>query len=244
MNFLKLLDDINYHYKNKEELGQLTLSGITDNSRDVKEGYLFVAVKGYQLDGHDFIQESIGRGAIAVIAEKPLPIRIPCIVVENTKELLGHLASSFYNHPSSNKKIIGITGTNGKTTISYMLKAALEEHEISCGLIGTIEYLINGKSKPSQNTTPGAIHLQRMLAESLDEVVIIEVSSHALQQGRVNGVLFDLCVFTNLDGEHLDYHENMNKYFETKYLLFEKLKSHGAAIVNIDDEWGKYYFND
>ncbi len=239
MHLLSLLKDLNIFYTEEAELADIYISGIADDSRQVGQGYLFVACKGHEKDGHEFIEEAIERGAVAIVAESFVNLGVPCIVVKDTKMLLGSLVSQFYGNPSKEKIIIGITGTNGKTTTCYMIKFVLEAHGYRCGLIGTIEYVINGESHPSKNTTPGAVQLQKLLHESRDDVIVIEVSSHALKQGRVNGVDFDLCLFTNLDGEHLDYHDNMDDYFETKYMLFEKMKEAGQVIVNVDDEWGR-----
>lgn len=235
----ELLDGIDYSYKGFDDLNGVTVLGIQDDSRQIKNGDLFVAVRGYSQDGHAFVEEAIKAGAVAIIAEEKIELDVPCIVVSNSKQILGEIVGNFYKHPCLRKRIVGITGTNGKTTISYMLKHVLEKQGFKCGLIGTVEYVINGKKLSSQNTTPGALQLQKMIHDSEDDVIIIEVSSHALKQGRVNGIKFDLCLFTNLDGEHLDYHSDMEDYFETKALLFEKLKSTGMAIVNLDDLWGE-----
>ncbi|MCQ6274802.1 UDP-N-acetylmuramoyl-L-alanyl-D-glutamate--2,6-diaminopimelate ligase [Bacillus sp. V3B] len=224
----------------KGNLDHINITGITDNSKDVKEGYLFVAVSGYSFDGHDYITEAIRLGASAVIGEQDImDLEIPYIQVKNSRKVLGIVAKKFYGNPSSKKIMIGITGTNGKTTISFMLKHILEKNGISCSVIGTLSYIINGKTIESQNTTPGTIKLNSLLAESRDEVVIMEVSSHGLAQYRLEGIEFDYCVFTNLYHDHLDFHGTMEEYFQVKSLLFEKLKPNGLAVINVDNDWGE-----
>ncbi|RPF53971.1 UDP-N-acetylmuramoyl-L-alanyl-D-glutamate--2,6-diaminopimelate ligase [Aquisalibacillus elongatus] len=235
MKLLNLLDNVDY--KSQSNLDDITVVGITDDSREVKTGYLFVAIEGYQSDGHHYIEEAFDNGACAVIGEQDLEFE-QYIKVSNSKQVLGQLVSRYYGQPSLNKKVIGVTGTNGKTTTSYMIKSVFEENGYSCGLIGTIEYYINGESKPSKNTTPGAVTLQKLLYESQDDVVVIEISSHALKQYRVEGVQLDGAIFTNLDSEHLDYHNSMQEYFESKLLIFEYLKPNGFALINTDDQWG------
>lgn len=224
----------------KVNVENIVITGITDNSKDVKEGYLFVAVSGYSFDGHDYIAEAIRSGASAVIGEQNImSLEIPYIQVKNSRKVLGLVAKKFYGDPSSKKVMIGITGTNGKTTTSLMLKHILEKNGISCSVIGTLSYIINGKTIESQNTTPGTLKLNSLLVESKDEVVIMEVSSHGLAQYRLEGIEFDYCVFTNLYHDHLDFHETMEAYFQAKALLFEKLKPNGLAIINVDNDWGE-----
>jgi len=214
------------------------MEGILD-----EEGYLFVAVSGYSFDGHDYIAAAIRLGASAVIGEQDLKnLEIPFIQVKNSRKVLGMVAKKFYDNPSSKKVMIAITGTNGKTTTSFMLKHILERNGISCSVMGTISYIINGKTIESQNTTPGTIILNSLLAESKDEVVIMEVSSHGLAQYRLEGIEFDYCVFTNLYHDHLDFHGTMEEYFQAKSLLFEKLKPNGLSIINVDNEWGRILF--
>ena len=200
----------------------IMITGISDNSKDVKEGYLFVAVSGYSVDGHDYIRDAVRLGAAAVIGEKDIMnLKIPYIQVKNSRKVLGLVAKKFYGNRSSKKIMIGITGTNGKTTTSLMLKHILEKNGITCSVIGTISNIINGEMLESQNTTPGAIKLNSLLTESRDEVVIMEVSSHGLVQYRLEGIEFDYCVFTNLYHDHLDFHGTMEDYFQAKSLLLK-----------------------
>ncbi|MET3697486.1 UDP-N-acetylmuramoylalanyl-D-glutamate--2,6-diaminopimelate ligase [Bacillus oleivorans] len=221
-------------------IDDIKITGITDNSKDTKEGYLFVAVKGYSSDGHEYIEEAIRKGARAVIGEKPMVyLAVPYIQVSNSRRILGAVAKQFYKDPSSQKIMIGVTGTNGKTTISYMLRQILEENGVSCSVIGTIQYMINGETIESRNTTPGNVELNALLAKSEDQAVILEVSSHGLAQYRLEGIEFDYCIFTNLYHEHLDFHQTMEGYFHAKAMLFDKLKSTGLAIINGDNEWGE-----
>lgn len=149
------------------------------------------------------------------------------------------LAKTFYSNSTNNKIIIGITGTNGKTTTSYMLKHILESQGLPCSLFGSISTIINGNEIPSSHTTLDALTYHRLLSESCDQVVIMEVSSHGLIQHRVEGIEFDYCIFTNLEHEHLDYHRDMESYFKAKQSLFTHMKSNGIAIVHSSSEWGR-----
>lgn len=237
MNLNELLTNVDViHHRN---LDDINVDFITDDSREVKPGSMFVAVRGYEHDGHVYIDEAIQNGASVIVGEKDLELLVPYVQVRNSKKALGQILCQYYKQPSACKKVIGVTGTNGKTTTSYMLKAIFEQNNYSVGIIGTIEYFINGESRPSQNTTPGTAMLQKLLYESVDDVIIIEISSHALKQCRVEGVQLDAAIFTNLDSEHLDYHKSMTEYFESKFKIFDLLKPHGYALVNRDDEWGE-----
>ncbi|MDX8288734.1 UDP-N-acetylmuramoyl-L-alanyl-D-glutamate--2,6-diaminopimelate ligase [Metabacillus indicus] len=240
MNLLTLLEQTGHAAFQKDELGACEITGIEANSAKVKEGCLFTAISGYARDGHDYIEDAIRRGAAAVIGEKDLTgLPVPYIRVENSRDSLANLAAHFYDYPSRKHIMIGITGTNGKTTTSFMLRHILQHAGYSCALFGTVHNVINGQAYSSKNTTPDALELQRLLAESKDEVVIMEVSSHGLSQKRLEGIEFDLGLFTNLAHEHLDYHNTIEEYFEVKQQLFSKLKQGGQAIVSTHDEWGQ-----
>ncbi|SDO47853.1 UDP-N-acetylmuramoyl-L-alanyl-D-glutamate--2,6-diaminopimelate ligase [Alkalicoccus daliensis] len=240
MKLHQLLADIDIKTPMQSDIGDIPVHEVTDNSADVKEGYVFVAIGGYSSDGHDFIEASIQQGASLIIGEKDIDnLPVPYIQVPNSRKVLGMLARKLYSEPAKEKLIIGITGTNGKTTTSYMLKHLLESSGKSCSVIGTIENIINGEKIPSRNTTPSSLILHKLLAMSTDEVVIMEVSSHGLSQCRIEGVTFDYCLFTNLHQEHLDYHGSMENYFQAKKLLFEKLAPGGTAVVNTDNPWGE-----
>ena len=223
-----------------DSIYDLDIEGISTNSSNVQPNDLFVAIKGYRVDGHDFIQNAIQAGAQIIIGEKDLTeLPVPYIKVENSRLALAQLACEFYGNPSRDKKMIGITGTNGKTTTSYMLKHILESVGKTCALFGTVKNVVNGQDSSSSNTTPDALELNKQLAQSKDEFIIMEVSSHGLSQFRVTGVEFDFCLFTNLDQDHLDYHQDMEEYFSVKASLFDQLKPDGKAIINHYSIWGK-----
>lgn len=240
MKISDLLHELNLVPSLYTEIKDLDVTGIADNSKDVNNGYIFVANEGYQFDGHDYIPDAINNGAILVIGEKDIAnLRTPYIQVDNSRKVLGIISKKFYQNPSKDKFIIGITGTNGKTTTSHLIKHILEQHGKTCSMIGTIQNTINGQHIPSYNTTPSALTINKLLSESKDEVVIMEVSSHGLTQYRMEGIEIDIGIFTNLYHEHLDYHHTMNEYFQAKLLLFDHLKDHGCAITNTNNEWGE-----
>ncbi|MCF6408390.1 UDP-N-acetylmuramoyl-L-alanyl-D-glutamate--2,6-diaminopimelate ligase [Pseudalkalibacillus salsuginis] len=229
-----LVDDEQYR-----NLPPIRIKRITDSSLDVEQGFLFVAIKGEKTDGHSFINDAIQKGAAAVIGEADITgLPIPYIKVKNSRLALGAISKKFYDNPAKDKIMIGITGTNGKTTTSYLLKHVLESNGISCSLFGTIKNIINGEEIDTCNTTPSVLKLNELLYKSNDQVVILEVSSHGLSQYRLEGLTFDYCLFTNLSHDHLNYHGTMERYFETKASLFFKMKEGGKAIINIDDPWG------
>ena len=241
MKLNKLLQDIiNQASLHDEDIEDIDIKGITNNSLEVEDGFLFIAIKGYQVDGHTYIDQAIKAGARAIIGERKIDkISVPYFQVENSRLILADLAQRFYPD-KSNKTIIGITGTNGKTTTSFMLKHILESCGKKCSLFGSVYNYINGeKSAPSVNTTMDALQIHREIARSNDEFVIMEVSSHALSQHRVKGINYDYALFTNLDHDHLDYHKDMDDYFSVKARLFKQLKKDGAAICNTNNNWGK-----
>jgi UDP-N-acetylmuramoyl-L-alanyl-D-glutamate--2,6-diaminopimelate ligase len=222
------------------------VSGITYDSRRVTPGMLFVAIPGRTTDGHEFISTAIERGASAVICERSraFPSRATRISVPDAREALARAANSYYEHPSKKLKVIGVTGTNGKTTVAFMVKAMLEAAGIKTGLLGTVRYEIGDRVIPAQRTTPESLEVQQMMAQMLKadcEACVMEVSSHALEQKRVLGVEFDVGIFTNLTRDHLDFHGTMENYFAAKRKLFASLAEGGkrsAAIINIDDTFG------
>lgn len=221
-------------------LKNTVVADITSDSRNVKKDGLFVALPGYNLDGHKFIKEAIEKGAKVVAAQKDFnaPSHVKKILIGNLRDKLPVTADNFYGHPSKKLKMIGITGTNGKTTITYLIESILKAAGKGAGVIGTINYRIGGKEFPAANTTPGAVQLQSFLAQTLKKkipYVVMEVSSHSLDQGRVDCVLFDVGIFTNITREHLDYHKTMGNYFSAKIKLFDKLKDSGTAVLNNDD---------
>lgn len=205
---------------------------------------VFVAIHGHGVDGHNFIDQAIEAGAIAVVGEKKIQeLPVPYIQVSNSRLALAKMACQFYGNPSRNKIMIGVTGTNGKTTTAFMLKSILESTGRSCSLFGTVQNIVNGQVLPSATTTLDALEIQRQLSISKDEVVILEVSSHGLSQFRVAGIEFDYCLFTNLDQDHLDYHHDMDDYFSAKSRLFDYLKPQGKAIINGYTTWGLKLIN-
>jgi UDP-N-acetylmuramoyl-L-alanyl-D-glutamate--2,6-diaminopimelate ligase len=225
----------------------LKIKGITSNSKQIKPGFLFVAIKGNRQDGNQFIKEAISRGAGIIVVEKKLPSvsypgKVKFLAVDDCRKFFAQSTHKFYGAPSSKIKVAGITGTNGKTTISYLIEAIAKESGYSCGVIGTINYRFGGKTMAAKNTTPGAGDLQNLLARMHGQKVkycAMEVSSHALDQGRVAGVNFRRAIFTNLTQDHLDYHKSLEKYFSAKAKLFSSLGVSATAIINNDDRYSR-----
>ncbi|MGF9857404.1 UDP-N-acetylmuramoyl-L-alanyl-D-glutamate--2,6-diaminopimelate ligase [Priestia endophytica] len=243
MNIRDVLQDI--EFLNQPQIPHLEIHSISFNSKKVQNDSLFVAISGGQFDGHHYIEDAIKRGAVAIVGEKEMksPLPVPYFRVRNSRESLAKLSSNFYHNPSKKHMMIGVTGTNGKTTTTFILKHLFEEQGLSCTMIGSVMNIINGENRPSIATTPDSLELNRILSESNDDVVIMEVSSHALAQARVEGLAFDACLFTNLSHDHLDYHGSLEEYFLTKARLFQQLKENGKAIINIDTEWGERLFS-
>jgi len=220
---------------------------ITDDSRAVTAGSLFVAVKGERVDGHGFVEQAIKAGAVAVVAQAPVASGpLPFVLVADSRKALGLLGSRFHGDPSARLKMIGVTGTNGKTTTTYLCKALLEGIGRRVGLIGTVGYQIGQETLPAPHTTPGALDLQALLAKMVEgglTTAVMEVSSHALALDRTSGCEYDVAVFTNLTQDHLDFHHTMDEYFEAKLRLFTGLaggrKAGKRALVNVDDPRGK-----
>jgi UDP-N-acetylmuramyl-tripeptide synthetase len=223
-----------------EDYSRLDVVYITDDSRKVKKGDLFIALRGRDTDGYKFIPQAIANGAAFVLCDRDFnaPENVKKIIVKNARSSLPIIAGNFYKHPSEKLKMIGVTGTNGKTTITYLLENIIKAAKKKSGVIGTISYRINGREQKANNTTPGSLELQSLLsqmAKSRTRYAVMEVSSHSLDQGRVAGLYFDAAIFTNLTKEHLDYHKTMKRYFAAKAKLFRKLKKGGTAIINNDD---------
>ena len=213
---------------------------VTDDSRSVTPETLFVAVKGERVDGRRFIPEAVARGARALLLEQEcvLPSEVFALKVPSTRPLMGPLLHTFLGEPSRSLKLVGITGTNGKTTVAWLIQHLMEQAGTSCGLIGTVCYQVGGAQMPSSNTTPGVVLLQGMLSEMVSlgvRACAMEVSSHALAQHRTAGLRFACGVFTNLTPEHLDYHRTLEEYLQAKLCLFEGLGSEAAAVINRDD---------
>jgi UDP-N-acetylmuramoyl-L-alanyl-D-glutamate--2,6-diaminopimelate ligase len=211
--------------------------------------YLFIAISGSQKDGHHYLNEAISSGAKAAIVEHPRALieGVTFITVPDTRRALAHVAERFYQHPSCELSVIGITGTNGKTTTSYLVESILSAAGRHPGVIGTIDYHFGDHHQGAPNTTPSSLELQRIIREMVDadtSHLIMEVSSHALEQKRVEGVHFDVAVFTNLSSEHLDYHGTIERYAKAKELLFthylpRSSKEKTYAVINCDDPIGK-----
>lgn len=217
------------------------VSDIAHDSRKVSKGSLFVAVRGFNSDGHRFIPQAVQQGALAVVVEHEEHSRTlegtPQIIVEDSRRALAQLAAAFYRYPSQRLKLVGITGTKGKTTTSYLVKAIIEAAGHTAGLIGTIDYRVGDKIYPAPNTTPESPDLQRLLDEMVNAgagYCVMEVSSHALALGRTDGCLFETAVFTNLAQDHLDFHKDQESYFQAKLLLFTGLAQDKIAVVNAD----------
>ena len=218
---------------------------VTCDSRQVQPGTLFVAVPGTRQDGAAFSDEAIRRGAVAIVAEKPVPgCPVPVHVVPEARAALADLAARFHGHPTSRLNVVGVTGTNGKTTTTFLVRSILEAAGQKVGLLGTIQHAVGPRVLPSDNTTPGADTLQRYFAEMVRAgcgAAAMEVSSHALDQGRVRGVRFAAAVFTNLTRDHLDYHPTFEHYRDAKGKLFEMLSPKAVAALNADDPVSAHY---
>jgi UDP-N-acetylmuramoyl-L-alanyl-D-glutamate--2,6-diaminopimelate ligase len=222
------------------------ITGIACDSRKVSRGNLFVAVPGTCVDGHHFVYEALGRGAAAVVVEKGITLSegVPHIVVPSSANAVANLASCFYGEPSKKLTIIGVTGTNGKTTTAYLLSSVLRASNKKVGLIGTINYQVGDELINSTHTTPNPVELHRLFREMVDRGtthVVMEVSSHALDQRRTHGIEFSGAVFTNLTTDHLDYHLDLSCYREAKAELFKNLPVGAFAVLNRDDYASMYF---
>ena len=247
---MKLEELIEYlDYKDLVYFKSVEVSGISYNSKTTKQGDIFICLVGENTDGHEYAQMAIDNGAVALLVERPVDIKIPQVVVRNTRHKIADIADRFYSRPSLGLNLIGITGTNGKTTVTHLMQKIFEENNQKCALIGTLGYKLssNGEYRDAKHTTPQAPELQAMLrmikdVEKIDNVVM-EVSSHALEQNRVGGCRFDGAILTNLTQDHLDYHITMENYFEAKSILFKNLKEGNFAVINIDDQYGEKFLN-
>ncbi len=219
------------------------VTGIAYDSRRVQPGQLFVALKGQRADGTAFAREARDRGAVVVVAEEPAPadVHVPWAIVPDARRALAILAAEFHRHPSRELQVIGITGTNGKTTTAYLTAAMFDAAAVRCGLMGTVGYRIGDDVRDAERTTPEAPDVQAMLREMVDRgcgACAMEVSSHALALRRVDDVTFAAGVFTNLTRDHLDFHADMDAYFQAKRRLFEMLPATAPALINVDDPRG------
>jgi UDP-N-acetylmuramoyl-L-alanyl-D-glutamate--2,6-diaminopimelate ligase len=223
------------------------INSLCYDSREAGPGSLFVAIRGKVVDGHSFIEQAIDRGAVGIVAEESgLSQRVTHIHVRDSRKALARLAASFYSYPSKQLRMIGVTGTNGKTTTTFLIKHLLERTGQRTGLIGTVSCEIGERRLPASRTTPESLDLQSLLAQCVDAQcanVVMEVSSHALELDRVDGISFRIAVFTNLTQDHLDFHRGMKEYFDAKAKLFAGLRgSDGksrSAVINVDDGYGQ-----
>ena len=217
--------------------------GVTHDSRRVQSGSVFVALRGLKSDGVDFVPQAIAAGAAAVVAERApdAPIGVPWIVVKDARLALAWLAAEFHGHPSREMRVVGITGTNGKTTTGYVLSSIFEAAGVRCGLMGTVVYRVGQQEIAATRTTPEAPELQELMRQMVNTgcgACVMEVSSHALSLRRADGIHFAAGVFTNLTRDHLDFHEDMEDYFAAKRRLFEMLPPDAPGAVNVDDPRG------
>ncbi len=217
------------------EIGSLAYS-----TGDVAAGSLFFCVRGFRADGHDFAPAAIAAGAVALVCERPLDLGVPEVVVPDVRAAMGPIAARFYGEPTRELRVVGITGTNGKTTIAFLTRAILEATGTQCGLLGTVKYVIGGAEHEAVRTSPEAIDLQRSfraMLEAGDRACAIEVSSHALELRRTAGIEWACRVFTNLTQDHLDFHQTMEDYFLAKRRLF--VEGDAPSVVNADDPYGR-----
>jgi UDP-N-acetylmuramoyl-L-alanyl-D-glutamate--2,6-diaminopimelate ligase len=218
---------------------EVEISSLAYSSQSVTPGALFFCVPGFRTDGHDFAPTAVERGAVALVCQRPLGLGVPEVLVPDVRAAMGPAAARFYGDPTAELDVVGITGTNGKTTTAFLVRHLLEAGGRSCGLLGTVKRVVGGVEEEVERTTPEAIDLQatfRRMIDGGDRACAMEVSSHALELGRVGGIRFACRVFTNLTQDHLDFHDTMDAYFEAKRRLF---RESGIAVVNLDDEYGR-----
>src|SRR4051794_35520590 len=217
------------------------IGGLAFDNRAVEPGTLFFCVPGFTRDGHDFAADAVQRGAAALVVSRPLGLGVPEVEVEDVRSAMAVAAARFYGDPTARLPVVGITGTNGKTTTAFLVRSLLEAAERPCGLLGTVMSVIGGVEHPVVHTTPEAIDLQRAFADMAaagDEACAMEISSHALELRRADGIHLAAAVFTNLTQDHLDFHPDMEAYFEAKRLLFASPLTR-ARIANADDAYGR-----
>ncbi len=226
------------------------ITSIENDNRKVQKGSLFICIKGYTVDGHDFAASAVEKGAAAILAERPLDLDIPVVIVNDTMRAMAVLADAFYGQPTKSLHLIGITGTNGKTTTSHLIEKIFADAGQKTGLIGTMYTKIADQTIETKNTTPESLTLQKTFNQMVDAGVntaVMEVSSHALDLGRVHGCDYDVAVFTNLTQDHLDYHQTMDEYKRAKSLLFAQLgntfdvNKPKFAVLNADDAASEMY---
>jgi UDP-N-acetylmuramoyl-L-alanyl-D-glutamate--2,6-diaminopimelate ligase len=216
------------------------ISGLAYATDAVEVGSLFFCVRGFRADGHDFAADAVARGAVALVCERPLGLGVPEVIVRDVREAMGPIAARFYGEPTRELRVVGVTGTNGKTTTAFLTRRVLESAGMPCGLIGTVKYVIGGAESAAVRTSPEAVDLQRAFRAMLDagdRACAVEVSSHALSLGRANGIEWACRVFTNLTQDHLDFHKTMEEYFLAKRRLF--VEGDAPSVVNVGDPYGR-----
>jgi UDP-N-acetylmuramoyl-L-alanyl-D-glutamate--2,6-diaminopimelate ligase len=248
MKLQKLLKNLHLLIPFKGE--DLEITSIENDNRKVQNGSLFICIKGYTVDGHDFAEAAVKNGAAAILAERPIALDVPVILVKDTTRAMAVLADTFYGQPTKKLHLIGITGTNGKTTTSHLIEKIMVDAGQRTGLIGTMYTKIAEETIETKNTTPESLTLQKTFQQMVDrgvETAVMEVSSHALDLGRVHGCDYDVAVFTNLTQDHLDYHKTMDEYKRAKSLLFAQLgntfnhQHPKFAVLNADDQASEMY---
>lgn len=222
------------------------ITGISYNSKTIKNGEIFVCLKGEYSDGHDYAEMAVKNGAAALFCEKEMNFDLPQVIVDSTRHQIADISAAFYENPSQKLNLIGVTGTNGKTTVTHLIQRIVEKSQRKCALIGTLGHKLSSQDSyhDAKHTTPQAPELQKtlnLIQKQGIEYVAMEVSSHALEQNRAGCCDFDGAVFTNLTQDHLDYHITMNNYFEAKAILFKNLKKGGFAVINNDDEYAEQF---
>lgn len=223
-----------------DTLDDVEIKDIKTNTKEINEGDLFVCIKGFNVDRHDFIDDAKRKGAVALVVEHEVDSTLPQIIVDNTNERLCDIVNKFYDYPSRKLKMIGVTGTDGKTTTSTLISELLNQIS-KCGYIGTNGVSCPGYTDSSNNTTPTTEHLNRFLYNFTKhncKYACMESGSEGLAQGRCRGIMYDYSIFTNLTHEHLNYHKTMDNYMKAKATLFMQTKNTGTSIINIDDEYG------
>jgi UDP-N-acetylmuramoyl-L-alanyl-D-glutamate--2,6-diaminopimelate ligase len=256
MNLTKLLDGVQVTKMFQLQYGRMAVTqdvevqSVQYDSRKVSANDCFVAIKGAGVDGHTYVGAAIDRGANVVVLENDATLPDPYfmhtgvvkIVVPDSRKALAILSANYFGHPSKSMKLVGVTGTNGKTTTTHLVRSIFETAGMRTGLVGTIEYRIGEEIIPATHTTPESLELNELFATMVKRgcaAATMEVSSHALHQSRVYGLDFDTAVFTNLTQDHLDYHGTMEAYFQAKKILFDHLKPSASAVTNLDDTYGQ-----
>ena len=239
MKLLDLLNGVNYEViKGKVER---EINNIQYDSREIKEGDLFVCLSGFEVDGHNYAQNAVEAGAKVILCEKEIEINsenVTVLLVKEGRKALANMSANFYGNPAKKLKIIGVTGTNGKTTTVYLLKSILEKAGKKVGLVGTISNYIGDTKIESHRTTPESLELQKLFRDMVDadcEYCVMETSSHSLYLDRVYGCEYEVGIFTNLTRDHLDFHKTFENYYDAKFKLFERSK---ASVINVDDDYG------